>query len=237
MTSSKPGRAIIIPAAGSGTRFQSALPKQFHTLGSDPILVHTLRTACAVSDVGTISIGVQGDIDQMYLQLRGWGITDARIQVYEGAEERQLTVLKGLQHWSMNNVDADGVVLVHDAVRPLATVDLWERVAIAAEQHGAAVPFLPMADTVKMVSDGVVERTLDRSRLVRVQTPQGFRIPVLRSSYEHAVREGLSLTDCSSAVELSGHTVHLVPGEEVNIKITTPYDLAMAEIIVANFAR
>ena len=237
MTSSKPRRAIIIPAAGSGTRFQSALPKQFHILGNDPVIVHTLRTACSVSDVGTISIGVQGDIDNMYIRLRGWGITDARVHVYEGAEERQLTVLKGLHHWSMNSVNAEGVVLVHDAVRPLATVELWERVAVAAEQYGAAIPFLPMADTVKMVSDGVVERTLDRSRIVRVQTPQGFRIALLRSSYERAIAEGLSLTDCSSAVERSGHTVHLVTGEDVNVKVTTPYDLAMAEIVVANIAR
>lgn len=237
MTSSKPRRAIIIPAAGSGTRFQSTLPKQYHLLGREPILAHTLRTACAVSDVGTISVGVQGDIDQVYLQFRSWGITDSRIQVYEGAEERQLTVLKGLQHWSMNSVDPEGVVLVHDAVRPLATIGLWERVALAAEQYGAAIPFLPMADTVKMIADHVVERTLDRSRLVRIQTPQGFRISVLRSSYERAVVEGLSLTDCSSAVELSGHAVHLVAGEEVNFKITTPYDLAMAEIVVANIAR
>ena len=79
MDQPQPRRAIVIPAAGTGTRFQSTLPKQFHTIGDEPILVRTLRTACAVSDVGSISVGVQGDIDQMYLWLRSHGITDTRL--------------------------------------------------------------------------------------------------------------------------------------------------------------
>ena len=237
MTQSKPRRAIVIPSAGTGSRFQSTTPKQFHALSGEPILVRTIRTACEVSDVGSISIGMRGDIDQWYLWLREHGIDDSRVQVFEGADERQLTVMKALEHWSMNGSAEDGIVLVHDAVRPLASVALWERVAAAAEQYGAAIPVLPMADTVKMVSNGLVETTVDRSRLVRVQTPQGFRREMLRSAYESAVREGVSVTDCSSVVERAGNPVHLVDGDETNFKITTPYDLAIAEFVVVNFAR
>jgi len=237
MTQSKPRRAIVIPAAGTGTRFQSATPKQLHTLGGEPILVRTIRTACAVSDVGSISVGMRGDIDQWQMWLRVHGIDDSRVQVFEGADERQHTVIKALEHWSMNGSAVDGIVLVHDAVRPLASVALWERVAAAAEEHGAAIPVLPMADTVKMVSNGLVETTVDRSRLVRVQTPQGFRREMLHSAYESAMREGLSVTDCSSVVERAGNPVHLVDGDETNFKITTPYDLKVAEFVVANFAQ
>lgn len=237
MDQNKPGRAIIIPAAGVGSRFKSAIPKQMHAIGGDPILVRTIRTACEVANVGSISIGMKGDVDQWYVWLRGHGITDRRVQVYEGAEERQFTVLKGLEHWSMNNASEDGIVLVHDAVRPLATVALWERVALAAEEFGAAIPVLPIADTVKRVADGLVESTVDRSRLVRVQTPQGFQRSVLRAAYEEAIRDGVSVTDCSSVVERVGVRVHLVDGDETNFKITTPYDLSVAEFVVANFPR
>lgn len=235
MSLSRPSRAIIIPAAGSGTRFQSSIPKQFHLIGGEPILLRTIRTACQVMNVRSISVGVQGDVDQFHFWLRSNGIDDTRVFFFEGAQERQLTVMKALQHWSMNECSHDDVVLVHDAVRPLASVELWERVASAAEQYGAAIPVLPMADTVKVVSEGVVISTPDRSSLVRVQTPQGFRRALLMDAYERAIREGVSVTDCSSVVEHSGYPVRLVDGDETNFKITTPYDLAVAEFVVANF--
>ncbi len=236
MSQSLPSRAIIIPAAGSGSRFQSSLPKQFHVLGGEPILLRTIRTACQVSNVGSISIGVQGDIDQLHVWLQSHGVVDTRLHFFEGAHERQFTVMKALEHWSMNTHD-DGIVLVHDAVRPLASVALWERVAEAAELWGAAIPTLPMSDTVKVVADGVVASTLDRSKLVRVQTPQGFRRSLLSAAYADAARDGVSVTDCASVVERSGYPVHVVDGDETNFKITTPYDLAVAEFIVANNAQ
>lgn len=236
MSQRQPARAIIIPAAGTGTRFQSSVPKQFHTIGGEPVLLRTIRIACLVSNVTAIAVGVQGDIDQLHIWLRSHGVSDTRVHFFEGAHERQFTVMKALEHWSINNSDEDGVVLVHDAVRPLATVELWERVAHAAEMHGAAIPVLPMADTVKVVANGVVVSTLDRSSLVRVQTPQGFRRSVLKPAYEQAARDGVSVTDCSSVVERTGYQVHLVEGDETNFKITTPYDLTLAEFVVANIA-
>jgi len=237
MNSTKPARSIIIPAAGSGTRFQSVVPKQLHTIAGEPILIRTIRTACAVANVGSICVGMRGDIDQWYLWLREHGVTDDRVHVFEGADERQLTVMRGLNHWSLNDSAEDGIVLVHDAVRPLATVGLWERVATAAEEHGAAIPALPIADTVKAISEGRVTSTLNRTNLVRVQTPQGFRKSLLRSAYEEAIRDGLSVTDCASVMELANHVVRIVDGDETNFKITTPYDLTIAEFIVANFAQ
>lgn len=236
MSQTRPTRAIIIPAAGSGTRFQSSLPKQFHLIGGEPILIRTIRTACQVSNVGSISVGVQGDIDQLYVWLRSHGVTDSRVHFFEGAHERQFTVMKALENVSTREGVGDDVVLVHDAVRPLASVELWERVAEATERFGAAIPALPMSDTVKVVSEGVVVATLDRAKLMRVQTPQGFRHSLLSTAYTEAVRDGVSVTDCASVVERSGHPVHIVEGDETNFKITTPYDLTVAEFLVANNA-
>lgn len=237
MSASKPRRSIIIPAAGSGARFGSALPKQLHALAGEPILIRTLRTACSVSNVGLIAVGMKGDIVHWNRWMREHGIVDERILVYEGAEERQHTVIKGLDYLSASDPADEGIVLVHDAVRPLAGIELWERVASAAEECGAAIPALPIADTVKVISDGRVVSTLNRASLVRVQTPQGFKRALLRTAYHKATQDGRLVTDCASVVEQDGHDVRIVDGDETNFKITTQYDLAVAEFVVANFAR
>jgi len=122
-----------------------------------------------------------------------------------------------------------GVVLVHDAARPLVAVALIEDVVAAAADVGAALPVVPLVDTVKRVRAGRVVETLDRGELAAAQTPQGFRIEVLTAAYERAYRDQLTVTDEAMAVERLGHAVAVVAGSADNRKLTTPEDLAWAE--------
>jgi len=154
--------------------------------------------------------------------------------VVPGGERRQDSVLEGLKQapdgWG-------GVVLVHDAARPLVDVALVEAVAREAAATGAALPLLPVVDTVKRVRDGLVVETLDREELGVAQTPQGFRFPLLVEAYEAAFRDGLTVTDEAMAVERLGAPVRAVPGSPRNRKITTPEDLAWAEGVLAGLVR
>ena len=143
-----------------------------------------------------------------------------------GGARRQDSVLAGLKQAPAG---FDGVVLVHDAARPFADVATIEAVARAAAEHGAALPVLPLVDTVKRVRDGRVVETLDRSELGAAQTPQGFRLPLLTRAYEAAFRDRVTVTDEAMAVERLGAPVVAVPGSARNRKLTTPEDLAWAE--------
>jgi 2-C-methyl-D-erythritol 4-phosphate cytidylyltransferase len=128
--------------------------------------------------------------------------------------------------------DFDGVVLVHDAARPFVEPALIDAVAAAASEHGAALPVLPVVDTVKRVRDGFVAETLDRSELFGAQTPQGFRFQLLVRAYAAGEAEGLTLTDECMAVEHAGQRVRAVPGSARNRKLTTPADLEWAEALL-----
>jgi 2-C-methyl-D-erythritol 2,4-cyclodiphosphate synthase len=123
----------------------------------------------------------------------------------------------------------DRIVMVHDGARPCASFDLWRRVAEAATTYGAAIPVLPSADSLKQLDhSGDEVRSIDRARIVRSQTPQGFRYPVLIAAHAAATASGTEATDDATLVELSGHPVRAVRGEMENIKVTTPVDLDLA---------
>jgi 2-C-methyl-D-erythritol 4-phosphate cytidylyltransferase len=154
--------------------------------------------------------------------------------VVPGGDRRQDSVLEGLKQAPAG---FDGVVLVHDAARPLVEVALIEAVAREAAGAGAAVPVGPVVDTVKRVRDGLVVETLDRGELGAAQTPQGFRFPLLVEDYEAAFRDDLTVTDEAMAVERLGAPVRAVPGSPRNRKITTPEDLAWAEGVLAGLVR
>jgi 2-C-methyl-D-erythritol 4-phosphate cytidylyltransferase len=146
------------------------------------------------------------------------------VEVVAGGATRQASVRQALQA-APNDVD---VVLVHDAVRPFIDRRLIDAVVAAAVTHGAAICALPLTETIKRVRDGVVETTLDRSGLWAVQTPQGFRIAVLREAHDKAQRDGVIATDDAMLVERLGQPVRVVPGLASNVKITTPADLRRA---------
>ena len=218
----------IIVAGGAGRRMGTDVPKQFLPVCGRSLLDRTLSTAAAAPCVDAIVLvlpaGAPAETREAY---RGLPKVAA---VVAGGAERQDSVRNGL---GAVPADAD-VVLVHDAVRPFATPALYGRCAEQARAHGAAVPVIPVRDTVKAwdrAAGSLVTR--DRSEFLRAQTPQGFRAEVLRDAYGRAAREGRAGTDDASLVEAAGYPVVAVPGEEGNIKVTLPEDLRMAAGLLA----
>lgn len=212
--------AAIIVAAGTGRRFGSV--KQFVSLRGRPVVDWCLEAFNAhplVSDI--VLVLPAAEVGE------GLGRSFSRIRaVVEGGPERQDSVWNGFARVAARGAD---IVLVHDGVRPLVSADLISRVIEAAAETGAAVPGLALEDTIKEFAGTRIRRTLDRTGLVRVQTPQGFSFAVLKEALETARRESFLGTDEAMLVERLGRPVMLVQGEARNIKVTTPLDLKAAE--------
>jgi len=214
----------ILVAAGRGERMGASRPKAFLDLAGQPLLLRTASAFDAAPAVtGIVAVvprGLEGDARSM---LKAVGKLRA---VAPGGARRQDSVLEGLRHVPDG---FDGVVLIHDAARPFVDAELILSVARAADEHGAALPVLPLVDTIKRVRNGDVVGTLDREELGAAQTPQGFRFDVLGRAYEEAFRDGVTLTDEAMAVERLGGRVVAVAGSSANVKLTTPADWAWAE--------
>jgi 2-C-methyl-D-erythritol 4-phosphate cytidylyltransferase len=218
----------ILVAAGRGERMGAGRPKAFLALAGESLLLRSARAFESAHTVGSIvAVVPEGQIDAARSLLAP--IRKLRA-VVTGGERRQDSVLAGLKAVPDG---FSGVVLVHDAARPLVEPGLVDAVATAAEEVGAALPLLPVVDTIKRVSDGRVLGTVDRSELGSAQTPQGFRFDVLVRAYEQAFREHLTITDEAMAVERLGEPVVAVTGSPFNRKITTPEDLAWAEGVLS----
>jgi 2-C-methyl-D-erythritol 4-phosphate cytidylyltransferase len=214
----------ILVAAGRGERMGADRPKAFLDLGGQPLLLRSALAFEAAPSVQYVVAVVPEDETEV-----ARGLLDSVTKlaaVVPGGARRQDSVLEGLKQVPDG---FDGVVLVHDAARPLVDEELIERVVRAAEESGAALPVLEVVDTVKRVRDGRVLETLDRSELGAAQTPQGFRLDLLVSAYEAAFRDRVTVTDEAMAVERLGSPVQAVPGSPRNRKITTAEDLAWAE--------
>jgi 2-C-methyl-D-erythritol 4-phosphate cytidylyltransferase / 2-C-methyl-D-erythritol 2,4-cyclodiphosphate synthase len=213
----------ILVAAGRGERMQAALPKAFLPLAGRSLLRWAAEAFEASRVDGIVAVvpdALRGEARDLLV-----GISKLRA-VVAGGLRRQDSVTAGLVALPAG---FEGVVLVHDAARPLVSPEIIEAVSAAAGETGAALPVLPLVDTVKRVRDGRVESTLDRSELFAAQTPQGFRLGVLARAYAEAEAAGLSLTDEAMAVERLGLPVRAVPGHPRNRKLTTPEDLRWAE--------
>jgi 2-C-methyl-D-erythritol 4-phosphate cytidylyltransferase len=222
----------ILVAAGRGERMGANRPKAFLDLGGQPLL---LRAARAFDDAPSVQLVVavvpEGEVESAQGLL---GSLMTSLAVVPGGRRRQDSVLEGLKQVPDGFV---GVVLVHDAARPFVDVRLIEDVVRAADEEGAALPVLPVVDTIKRLREGRVEQTLDRETLGAAQTPQGFRFDLLVSAYEAAFRDQVTVTDEAMAVERLGAPVRVVPGSPLNRKITTPEDLAWAEGLVPGAVR
>jgi 2-C-methyl-D-erythritol 4-phosphate cytidylyltransferase len=218
----------ILVAAGRGVRMGADRPKAFLTMGGQPLLLVAARTLAAAPSVSRIVAVVPGDWLEAAADVLG-GIAKL-LAVVPGGPRRQDSVLEGLKQAPEA---FDGIVLVHDAARPLADVELIEAVVRAARETGAALPVLGMVDTVKRLRAGRVVETLDRDELGAAQTPQAFRFELLVRALEAAFRDRVTLTDEAMAVERLGQAVAAVPGSPINRKITTAHDLAWAEGVLS----
>lgn len=218
----KPAAAIIV-AAGAGKRFGRM--KQFVYLRGKPVLEWTLERFQSHEEVGSIVLVLPDEQDRKHYQLRYSKIVD----VVRGGEERQDSVWQGFR---LLDGAAAGLVLIHDGARPLVDAPLISRVIAEARAGGAAVPVVPLEDTVKEVEDGRIVGTLDRSRNFRIQTPQGFLYPVLKKALDAARHDRFYATDEAALVERVGLPIRAVEGDPRNIKITTPLDLKIAEALL-----
>ena len=215
---------VIIVAGGKGVRMGGALPKQYMALHGRPVLWHTLQSFEAAECISSIILVVAAD-DIAYCQqvvLGGGGFSKVRSLVI-GGSDRAHSVRAGLEE----TIDEDALILVHDAVRPFVSERLIERVVEAADTWGAALPMLPVKDTIKTVRDEWVVETPNRSLLQAAQTPQGFRRSLLCRAHEQEEIGGA--TDDAMLVEMLGESVRIVTGEEENKKLTTPSDWAWAK--------
>ncbi|MBE1486554.1 2-C-methyl-D-erythritol 4-phosphate cytidylyltransferase [Plantactinospora soyae] len=213
--------AVLVPAAGAGVRLGPGGPKALRRIGGEPLLVHAVRRIAAARSVHTIVVAAPpGDVRAVRELLA----PVAELIVVPGGATRQESVAAALAAVP----PGPEIVLVHDAARALTPAILVESVAAAIRGgEDAVIPVLPVVDTIKEVSaDGVVLGTVDRSALRAVQTPQGFRRSVLAAAHAAAVDP---LTDDAGLVEKQGVRVACVPGSEYALKITRPFDLALAE--------
>jgi 2-C-methyl-D-erythritol 4-phosphate cytidylyltransferase len=228
----------ILPAAGVGTRMAGPQPKQFLALDGVPILIHSLRAFAAVDRVTAIYVAVRKtEIERVEGQVADYGFA-SRVHVVEGGDNRQESVAHALNALPASE---DDIVLVHDAVRPLIDAATIERTVDAVAEHGAAIVGLPAVDTIKQVQrtahGALITSTIPREFIVQAQTPQGFRFGLLKKAFTEATADGFIGTDEASVVERAGLPVAVVAGSQVNLKITQPGDLELAEFYLRQRAR
>ncbi|MDX2031441.1 MAG: 2-C-methyl-D-erythritol 4-phosphate cytidylyltransferase [Blastocatellia bacterium] len=219
----------ILPAAGSGSRFGGQIAKQFLEVAGAPILVHTMRRFDACPSIGAIIVALrEEEIASFGESLAAYGLRKP-VRLTPGGAERSDSILNALE---AAREFAPELVAVHDAVRPFVTPAQITAVLEKAGETGAAILALPATDTIKEVEDGRIERTLDRRRIWRAQTPQAFRFELLLRANHEARAAGQAsamTTDDSLLVERLGIAVAVVEGSAHNLKITTPEDLILAE--------
>ena len=211
----------VIVAAGAGRRMRG-VDKLFSPLAGKPLLAHTVEAFNDCPSIDRIVIAIsQANLDagQRQVEEHGWSKV---IDVCLGGQRRQDSVREGLQRLA-----GCQWVLIHDGARPCVGPELIAEALQQARQYGAAIPAIPISDTIKAASsDMFVEETLPRRRLWAAQTPQAFRYDII--SEAHLKLQG-EVTDDAAAVEQLGYRVKLYPGDETNIKVTTPEDLLLAE--------
>ncbi|HEV2215258.1 MAG TPA: 2-C-methyl-D-erythritol 4-phosphate cytidylyltransferase [Terracidiphilus sp.] len=230
---------VILPAAGLGTRMAGPQPKQFLELDGVPILIHSLRAFAAVERVAGIYVAVRRtEVERVEAQAAEYGFNTSRVHVVEGGDTRQESVAHALAALPAGE---DDIVLVHDAVRPLIDAATIERTIEAVEKNGAAIVGLPAVDTIKQVErtahGALITATIPREFVVLAQTPQGFRFGLLKKVLAEATADGFVGTDEASVAERAGIPVAVVPGSQVNLKITQPGDLELAEFYLRQRAR
>ena len=211
---------VVIVAGGTGSRMSDDLPKQFIRLDGKTILE---RTLCCFSDSDFDLIVVMNPDYMDY-----WKLICKRDQIntphelIEGGKTRSISVKNGI-----NDLENESLVAIHDAARPFISKELINRLFIAAEIHQNAIPVISIKDTLREIHEDR-SITVPRIRYKAVQTPQVFLTSVLKNAFEHPEFE--TFTDEASLVEAAGHLIHLVDGDERNLKITVPTDLLLAEV-------
>jgi len=229
---------LLIPAAGLGSRMGSDRNKLLLTLQGKPLLAWTLIAAESSPQITWIGIIGQpydwASFQEIFKDLALSKLLSKPVVLIPGGKTRQESVYKGLQQLPER---ADRV-LIHDGARCLATPELLDRCALALATCPGLIAAIPVKDTIKIVdAQGVVKETPDRAYLWAAQTPQGFDVPLLKQCHTLGEKEGWAVTDDAALFEKCGLPVQIVRGEETNLKVTTPEDLAIAELILSDRAK
>ena len=220
---------LLIPAAGMGRRMGSERNKLLLSLENRPLLAWTLLAASASQEINWIGIiGQSLDFPDFKEILISLNLTKP-VELIQGGDTRQESVYNGLQALPAQAQR----VLIHDGARCLATSKLFDRCAEALQNCQGLIAAVPVKDTIKIVDEHkVIKDTPDRSNLWAAQTPQGFEVALLKDCHERGRKLGWKVTDDSALFEMCKLPVTIVEGEETNLKITTPVDLAIAEFIL-----
>jgi 2-C-methyl-D-erythritol 4-phosphate cytidylyltransferase/2-C-methyl-D-erythritol 2,4-cyclodiphosphate synthase len=217
--------AVVLVAAGRGLRAGGSGPKQYRSIGGKTVIFRAMEPFCAHPDVFAVQpVTNPDDATAFNDAVRGLRHEPPAM----GGATRQNSVLAGLEALASQKPD---IVLIHDAARPFVSAGLISRAIEAAARHGAAIPTIPVTDTIKMVDDsGNIEATPERARLRIAQTPQAFRFDVILEAHRRAVHQGLSdFTDDGAIAEWAGLTVATFEGDGANMKLTTPEDFVREE--------
>ena len=223
--------SAIIVAAGKSARMGTGADKLFLEAAGRPIVAHTWQRFDEAKCIDEIILVVRGEMQKVFKELAAKFLFQKPFRIVVGGVERQDSVWNGLEALS----PTAEIVAIHDAARPCTSKELITATVKAADETGAAVAAQPVTDTIKESAEGgLIRRTLDRSRLWAVQTPQTFRVEVIRRALTEARRRKLVFTDDTAACELINQPVRLVSGNAPNPKVTVPGDLPFIEMLLRN---
>ena len=221
----------VIVAAGKGTRMGPNVDKTFLEIAGKPVLAHTWQRFANAKCIDEIILVVRDGMQSAFQEIAEKFSLKKPFRLVVGGKERQDSVWNGLEAVSPDTE----IVAIQDAARPCTSEALIEATIAAAREIGAAVAAQPIIDTIKESADGkTIDRTLDRSKLWAVQTPQTFRVQVIRRALAEVRKRGLSVTDDTAACDLVGQPVRLVVMPEPNPKVTRPEDLPYISLLLQN---
>ena len=216
---------VVIPAAGQGKRMGADRNKLLLEVEGKPIIIHTLEVfEKDVNCLGIILAIHPSDREELASLFNQFNICKV-IHTVEGGRERQQSV-----HNALKKASCD-IVLVHDGAHPFIQSSTIQKLVQTANNNGAAIAAVPVKDTIKVVREGTVDKTIERSSLWSIQTPQAFRLSMIMKAYDKAEHDGLMGTDDASLVEKMGEKIQVVEADYDNIKLTTKEDLIFAEAI------
>ena len=218
----------VLVAGGSGSRMGSEVPKQFLPLAGKPILSHTIEQFLKIENIQIILVLPERDIDYWngIVAQQQVNLTFLKsIKIVAGGKSRFQSVKNGLAH-----VESDGLVAVHDGVRPLISTEIIEKSFQVANELGNSVTSVQLKDSIREVGENQQNKAVERTKFRLMQTPQTFRSEIIKKAFE--VEEQSFFTDCASVLEFTGYSINLIDGAYENIKITTPEDLIVAEALL-----
>ncbi len=216
-------RYVVLVAGGTGTRMKSEIPKQFLSFAGKPVLIHTIERFYKFdNDIGIILVLPETSVD-FWNRILLENPLPSKVEIAAGGDTRAASTLSGL-----TKVPDDSIVAIHDAVRPLLSVELIRRCFFAAEKFGNACPAIIPVDSLRRKTDDQSE-SVNRDNYLQVQTPQVFKASLLKSAFEKMKTGGFM--DEASLFEAAGNIIYIVEGERWNIKITYPEDLIIAEAL------